>query len=135
MTTPFSSAPFNFDSAEIQKIFGYIRRVERSALYDRQQGRTLYTQLLRDTDRLGRETRCLLRGDYGYGAALMVWRAIASCRNEPAALSRVLAPLATGCPPRWAAQAWHTLTGDEQTAADKTISEAIAFGREQGWDR
>lgn len=120
---------FNLDeynNREIDLTLAKMAAVDAAPLAHRREAREDWAAMLRDPAWLESEADNVLCGNYGRGAAILAWRAIESTRgNPPARLAMILAPLCKLCPPRFAAQAYRSLTAEEQTAADAALRQAI----------
>jgi len=100
--------------------------IERAPLADRKTARADWLDAMRNPSLVAERIEWLLSGDYGYGQMVQARNVIAHPRmNREAALCQLVARYEWRCPARFAAEAWHQLTKDEQTSLTIAVTNVV----------
>lgn len=116
-----------YELNESLSLMATLQRVEKSPLADRNQGKDEYrTMMIAAPEIIKERIQWIIDGNYGYGAMKSAERSIQSRGNKIAQLAILVAALEYGCPSRMAAEAFNSLSKDQQKAINAAISELIS---------
>lgn len=113
-----------YHDQQMNRAYNHLEQIEKAPLDERREARKEWTETLKLLDILTRNTEWLLGGNYGYGEMQLALKALEK-KQKHVYIARLLAAFDDGCPARFAALAWKTLTPEEQQAANMAILAGI----------